>query len=145
MVKNIARTLEVLVLVVAVTPFLACNLLQDGPQECADPTANPAVFADPDDATFCTSAVRDVDGEIVQFDTSAKSILWAADGTAYQEGLWDVDGVFLADGQFQVRFGTEGGERRAYFTETGPATICQIEVLGENLFISATNVTVPQE
>ena len=146
MAKNIARTLGVFVFVVAWTPFLACNPLQDdGLEECADPTANPAVFVDPDDATFCTSDVRDVDDEIVRFDTSTNSIIWAADGSAYQAGSWTVAGVFLAGGGFQVRFGTQDGERRAYFTETGPATICQIQVFGDFLSISATNVTVPQE
>lgn len=149
MVKNIARKLGMFVFVAAWTPFLACNLfnlqLIPGPTNCEDPTANPAVFVDPDDSTFCTSDVRDVDDEIVRFDTSTNSIIWAADNTAYQEGLWTVNGVFLAGGGFQVRFGTKDGERRAYFTETGPATICQIAVVGENLSISATNVTVPQE
>lgn len=109
-----------------------------------DSTANLAVFNDPD-SDFSTTDVRDVDDEFVQFDTVTKAIIWAADGTAYQEGSWTVNGVFLAGGGFQVRFGTQDGERRAYFTETGPATICQIRPTGSFLSISPTNVTVPQE
>jgi hypothetical protein len=34
-------------------------------------------------------------------------------------------------------------ERRAYFTETASATICDIAVSGGQLSISPTNVTVP--
>ena len=152
MVKHFTRTkLGVFVFVTAWTPFLACNLLQiGGPtgntnDNCADPTANPAVFVDPDDATFCTSDVRDVDDEIVRFDTITKAIIWAADGTAYNEGDWTVDGVLLAGGEIQVRFGTKEGERRAYFTETGNGFICQIQVIGASLHISGTSTPVPQE
>ena len=108
------------------------------------PPSHAAVFRDPDTG-FSTTDVRDVEEEIVQFDTSTNSIIWAADGTAYQEGLWAVNDVFLAGGGFQVRFGTKEGERRAYFTETVPATICQIEPANGFLSISPTNVTVPQE
>ncbi len=106
--------------------------------------ANIAVFDDPD-SNFRTRDVRDVDDEFVRFDTSTNSIIWAATGTAYQQGAWPVNSVFLGTGGFfQVRFGTKDGQRRAYFTETGPATICQIRVIGANLQISATNVPVPQ-
>jgi hypothetical protein len=51
------------------------------------------------------------------------------------------DSYFLGTA-FQVRFGTEGGERRAYFTETGPATICDIAIVNGVLHL-ATNVPVP--
>lgn len=114
----------------------------DGDDDDGD-AGNLAVFVDPDTG-FSTSDVLDVDGEIVRFDTQTKAIIWAEDGSAYQEGSWDVDGVFLAGGAFQVRFGTEDGQPGAYFTETGPATICQIEANGVNIFISATNTSVPQ-
>jgi hypothetical protein len=43
-----------------------------------------------------------------------------------------------------VRFGTEEGERRAYFTEAGPGTICNLRVAGPDvLFISASSETPP--
>jgi hypothetical protein len=154
MTRNIARALGLLVFVVAWTPFLACNLLQIGGTTNGDQiddtdddgsTANLAVFVDPD-SDFSTRDVRDVDDEIVRFDTSAKTIIWAADGTAFQEGLWEVDGLFLnSDHFFQVRFGTKDGLRRAYFIETARGTICQIEPVGATLSISPTDVTVPQE
>jgi hypothetical protein len=105
---------------------------------------NLADFTDPDDTAFRTSDVFDVDGDIVRFNTETDAIVWAEDGTEYQPGSWTVNGNFLAGGGFQVRFGTEGGVKKAYFTETGPATICQIQILGASIIISPTNVTVPQ-
>lgn len=109
-----------------------------------DVDARFARFTDPNDESFSTPDVRDVDDEIVRFDTEADSIVWAETGAAYQPGSWPVNGNFLGSGGFQVRFGTVGGEKRAYFTETGPATICQIEPAGNGLSISATSSTVPQ-
>ncbi len=102
------------------------------------------IFSDPD-SDFSTSDVRDVDEEIVQFDTETEAIIWAMDETSYDAGLWDVNGNFLAGGFFQVRFGTRSGERRAYFTETLTATICQLGVQGGQLSIAPTLVPVPQE
>jgi hypothetical protein len=103
-----------------------------------------AVFTDPDTG-FSTTDVHDVDEEIVQFDTGAKTIIWAADSSAYEPDLWTVSGNFLtADQFFQVRFGTKDGERRAYFTETGRATICNLSIQSGRLDIAGTNVTVPQ-
>ena len=149
------------VLLVFGAPFLGCNLFPTAPEteapadteEPGDATEpdgsdegnkNLAVFTDPD-SDFSTSDVRDVDDEIVQFDPVAKTIIWAADGTAYQEGQWDVNGVLLAGGGFTVLFGTQDGERRAYFTLTADGFICQIEPQGASISISGTNVPVPQE
>jgi hypothetical protein len=56
-----------------------------------------------------------------------------------------VTGNFLGAAQFfQVRFGNVDGQRRAFFTETGPATICDIEPVGDSISISPTNTEVPQ-
>jgi len=107
-------------------------------------TSNFALFTDPDDSTFSTSDVRDVDGEIVKFDAQARSIIWT-DEMSYDVGLWTVQGNFLGPGGFfQVRFGSEGGERRAYFTESATATICNITLSLGNIQIYATSTTVPQ-
>jgi hypothetical protein len=101
----------------------------------------PATFTDPD-SSFTTSDVRDVQRQIVRFDTTSNSLIWAADGRSFSG--YPVSGNFIrSDKGFQVRFGTEDGERRAYFTETASATICDIEVAGGQLTISATSVTVP--
>ena len=110
-----------------------------------DPTGKLAVFEDPD-SEFSTTDVYDVDDQIVQFNTENDSIIWAADGMEYRVGQFAVNGNFPNAAQsFLVRFGTKGGERRAYFTETGPATICDIRVAGGLLNIFPTNETVPQE
>jgi hypothetical protein len=109
-----------------------------------DTTRNLVVFVDPD-SDFTTTDVRDVDEEIVWFDADTNEIVWAADDSGYQSGSWTTDGNRLAGGGFTVRFGTKDGERRAYFTETGPATICNIEISNGAPRITATTVTVPQE
>ena len=104
--------------------------------------ANFVVFQDPD-SDFSTSDVMDVDAEIVRFDASKGQIIWAADGAA--EGGWNFNGNLLLNGFFTVAFGTENGQRRAYFTETATATICNIELRNGDIRISATNTPVPQE
>lgn len=120
-----------------------CIVDCDEQTQVCGPTDTLAVFVDPD-SSFSTADVRDVDEEVVRFDTSARSIIWAANGQAFQEGNWVVDGNFLgAMGMFQVRFGTVDGDRRAYFTETGPATICDISVTNQGIRIVSTNVPVP--
>ena len=97
-----------------------------------------AVFQDPA-SSFSTSDVRDVHEQIVRFDTTSGALIWAA--TDQRFSGYPVNGLFI--GAFQVRFGTKDGERRAYFTERTPPNICDIEVVGGQLMISATNVTVP--
>lgn len=110
-----------------------------------EPTgAKLVVFQDPD-SDFTTSDVHDVDEQVVQFEEDTQSLVWATDGTTYEPGTWTVDGNFLgATRFFQVRFGNFEGQRRAYFTETATATICNIATASGQLSISATNVLVPQ-
>jgi hypothetical protein len=99
-----------------------------------------AVFSDPP-SSFMTSDVRDVQNQIVRFDIANNSLIWVADGRSFPG--YPVSGNFVrTDRSFQIRFGTDG-ERRAYFTETASATICDIEVVGGQLSISPTNVKVP--
>ena len=100
-----------------------------------------AVFSDPD-SSFMTSDVRDVQRQIVRFDVASNSLIWVGDGRSFSG--YPTSGLFIgADRSFQVRFGTEDGERRAYFTETSTKTICDIEIVGSQLVITGTNVTVP--
>ena len=88
-----------------------------------------------------TSDVRDVQNQIVRFDIANNALIWVADGRSFPG--YPVSGNFVrTDRSFQIRFGTDG-ERRAYFTETASATICDIEVVGGQLSISPTNVKVP--
>jgi len=107
------------------------------------PTPTPAVqlamFSDPA-SSFTTTDVRDVDDQIVQFDTASGSLVWAADGEKFPG--YPVNGNIIS-GAFQVRFGTKNGERRAYFTEKSSATICDISVFNGQLSITGTPATVP--
>jgi len=107
-------------------------------------TTTLAIFTDPDSA-FSTMDVLDIDDQIVRFDTQAKTVVWVEDGSNIDG--WQVDGNLLGQGTagaFQVRFGIVNGVQHAYFTETGSATICDIEVVGGILSIFATQTTVPQ-
>ena len=100
-----------------------------------------AVFMDPA-STFSTSDVRDVQDQIVRFDTATRSLVWAADGRSFPG--YPVSGLFVrSDRFFLVRFGTKDGQRRAYFTEAAAGTICDVEVVGGQLSITPTTVTVP--
>lgn len=104
--------------------------------------ANFVVFRDPD-SEFTTSDVLDVDREIVRFDEAAGQIIWEQDGTT-QDG-WDFNGNLLQGGVFTVAFGTEAGQRRAFFTESATATICDISLNAGDIQIVATSTPVPQE
>jgi len=115
-----------------------------GDNENDPPDSKLATFDDPD-SDFSSQEVNDVEEEIVQFNTQRMSIIWALDESSHQEGMWVVDDNVLGNGDFQVRFGTRGGVRRAYFTETIPETVCDIEVVDGVLLIIPTNERVPQE
>lgn len=101
-----------------------------------------AVFADPD-SDFQTIDVRDSENDIVRFDTSNDTLVWVADNLAFDG--WVVNGRFLDPARsFIVRFGTVGDERRAYFTETGRGTICEISVVGGELLVNQTDLLPPR-
>jgi hypothetical protein len=100
------------------------------------------VFKDPGSG-FETADVRDVDGEIVRFDAGREQLFWVASSFAFDG--FDIDGTKLSEGFFTVRFGSENGVRQAYFTETDPPTICDLEVTGGALEITPTQVAVPQQ
>jgi hypothetical protein len=138
---------RMVILLMAIAGMARCGGSGPAPTAPSTPTPPPpaavqlAVFRDPA-STFSTSDVRDVQEQIVRFDSAANSLIWAADGRSFSG--YPVDGNFVrADRNFQVRFGTKDGERRAYFTETASATICDIEVIGGAVVISPTSVTVP--
>jgi len=97
-------------------------------------------FVDPDTG-FATTDVHDVEREVVRFDAATGAMIAAASG--FTVSGWATDGNDLdwsgSSVAFRVRFGTEEGERRAYFTETSNGTICDLELLGpENLRVFAT-------
>jgi hypothetical protein len=95
---------------------------------------------------FMTDEVHDADREIVHFDAARDAMVSPESGDAVSG--WSVSGADLRWSRsgvpFRVRFGSEEGERRAYFTEAGPGTICNLSVAGPDvLFISGTNETPP--
>lgn len=125
--------------------FVACRaVVSVGNGDEGDNVNNTlAVFTDPDTG-FSTVDVRDIDEDIVQFDTEVGTLIWTATGVTF-EG-WQVDGNFLltSNTQFQVRFGTKDGERRAYFTEVDPPTVCDLLLAQGELQILPTVFFVPQ-
>ena len=117
--------------------------LAEGQQPAA---ANPAwaTFVDPENG-LSTPDVRDADREIVHFDVQGQAMIWAASGDAVSG--WVTQGNDLRwdrGGTFRVRFGSEAGEHRAYFTEAGPGTICNLSITAPGqLSISPTDQTPP--
>jgi hypothetical protein len=102
-------------------------------------------FVDPSSG-FETQSVRDADRDVVFFDRESHAMVWSQNEdevtgwvTDGNELRWDRSGV-----AFRVRFGTEAGNRRAFFTETDAGTICDLEIRApEQLSISATSQTPP--
>jgi hypothetical protein len=102
-------------------------------------------FLDPD-SEFQTSEVHDVDREVVRFDAQLDAMVWSGSGDVVSS--WSTNGNDLAWGgsgvAFRVRFGTEAGERRAFFTETDRGTICNLNITApEALSIRATSELPP--
>jgi hypothetical protein len=139
------RKSTAIMLLVLAQALIGCGGSEPAPTAPTPPTPAPAqiqlaVFSDPA-SSFSTSDVRDAGDQIVRFDTTGNSLIWA-DGRSFPG--FPVSGNLLrADRFFQVRFGTKDGERRAYFTEAGATTLCDIEIVGGQLLITATNVHVP--
>ncbi len=111
-----------------------------------DALAAMAVFDDPD-SDFSTIEVHDADRQVFYFDAEAQAMVRSDTGD--QRSGWMTDGNDLARGgvfgRFMIRFGTEEGQRRAYFTEVNPPTICNLELNGpEQLQIYATSERPPQ-
>ena len=104
-------------------------------------------FTDPASA-FVTGEVHDADREVVHFDPALGAMIGSASGdrvsgwtTNSLDLSWSRSGV-----AFRVRFGTEQGERRAYFTETATGTICNLNISGPDLLsISGTDEPPPNE
>jgi hypothetical protein len=123
-------------------PLPAAPQAQDPEAEPANPAW--ATFVDPENG-LSTQDVRDADREIVHFDGQSQAMIWAASGDAVSG--WVTEGNELRwdrGGTFRVRFGSEAGEQRAYFTEAGPGTICNLSITApERLSISPTDQTPP--
>lgn len=138
--------MKVIMIILLVSAMTACGGSPSAPTGAmpATGTSQPpqpvlAQFSDPVSGSMTTD-VRDVDEQIVRFDTKNQTLIWAADGRTFQG--FTVNGNII-NVDFQVRFGTKNGERRAYFTETARPFICNIEITNGQLSITATNVPVP--
>ena len=131
----------------SLTVLPACAPMENVPTENTnDNVAEPAPeffeFEDPETG-FKTTDLLDSEGEIVRFNLEGDTLIFAADGTTLTG--WSVHGLFFDAAEiFLARFGIVDGVQHAYFTETVPATICDIEVQDGVIFIFPTEATVPQ-
>jgi hypothetical protein len=95
-----------------------------------------AVFMDPTTG-FTTSEVHDAEREVVRFAADVGALVAQASGEVVRG--WSVSGAELGWSRssvaFRVRFGTEAGARRAYFTEASTGTLCNLSVLGPDLLV----------
>jgi hypothetical protein len=111
-----------------------------------DPTPPPAganlvVFTD-STSGFSTTDVRDIDNQVVRFNPADHTMIWTPSNLIFSN--WPVNGNLLGpNGDFQVRFGTVSGQRRAYFTETGRGTICDLQVDSSNTLRLVPTNTLP--
>lgn len=108
--------------------------------EALSPTL--VLFTDADTG-FATADVYDATREVVRFDAERQAMVSSATGDAVSG--WATNGTDLGPfGAFRVRFGSEGGQRRAYFTEAGNGTLCDLVLSGpEMLSIYATSERPP--
>jgi Carboxypeptidase regulatory-like domain len=130
------------------------------PRGPSPPTTPPAptlkVFTD--SAGFSTSDLRDVQDQIVQFNT-ANQLIWTAGDTRLQGyrvethpfpngAVHFISGAICGEGcDFEVRFGSKDGERRAYLTvdygHDNPGTIVDVEVVNGALVVTQSKVFPP--
>jgi len=132
----------------AVALLLACSEPASKPSDSTTGGGGP-VWVDFTDADtgFATAEVHDANREIVRFDSNGSAMVnangarvtgWTTQGNDLD---WDRNSV-----EFRVLFGAEAGERRAYFTETGSGTICDLNIAGpDQLAIYSTDEPPPQE
>lgn len=135
-----ASTVWALALAALLLSVGACSDNDDSPTSPPPPTLTLASFTDPRGG-FSTNDVRDSEGDIVRF-TVDGLLVWPPTMATF--GGFPVAGNLIGPTQgFEIRFGTEGGQRRAYFTERGPGTICDIDLINGMINVSPTSQTVP--
>jgi hypothetical protein len=122
------------------------------------PPSTLAAFVD-DDTGFQTSDLRDAQNQVIQFNNS-NELIWTADLTRlpgyrvtshkFQDGRrhYFVEGNICETGcAFEVRFGSENGERRAYLTvdygHDNPGTVVDVEVVNGVLQVVQTGIYPP--
>jgi hypothetical protein len=151
------------ILLLALLPaMIACG--ESSPAAPSQPppvrTVAPTLFEFIEDATgLKTFDLRDAQNRIVQVNSNGE-LIWAADGTrlpgyrATGHDSWDGHRYYFIEGRicpggcaFEVRFGTEDSERRAYLTvdygHDNPGTLVDVEVIGGALQVTPTDVYPP--
>ena len=135
--KTTVSTVRALALATLLVGVGACS--DDDSPTSPTPSLTLASFVDPRGGS--TNDVRDSEGDIVRF-TVDGLLVWPPTMATF--GGFPVAGNLIGPTQgFEIRFGTEGGQRRAYFTERGPGTICDIDLINGMINVSPTSQTVP--
>lgn len=136
--KTTASAVRALALATLLVGVGACS---DGDSPTSPrPTLTLASFIDPRGG-FSTTEVRDSEGDVVNFTVDGR-LVWPPTMATFSG--FPVAGNLIGPTQgFEIRFGTEGGQRRAYFTERGPGTICDIDLINGMINVSPTSQTVP--
>lgn len=138
--KTTASTVRALALATLLVGVGACSDDDNSPTAPPQPTLTLATFMDPV-SNFSTTDVRDSEGDVVRFTVDGR-LVWTPTMAAF--GGYPVAGNLIGSTQgFEIRFGTESGQRRAYFTERGPGTICDIDLINGMINVSPTSQTVP--
>jgi len=130
------------------------------PRDPPGPPPAPTLKVFTDSRGFSTSDLRDVQDQIVRFNT-ANELIWAADDTRLQGFKVDrndfgtgafymvsIPGTTCPQGcSFEVRFGTKDGERRAYLTvdygHDNPGTVVDVEIVNGALVVTQSEVFPP--
>jgi hypothetical protein len=137
--KTTASTVRALALATLLMGGGACSDGDSPTSPTTTPTLTLASFMDPRGGS--TNDVRDSEGDVVRF-TVDGLLVWPPTMATF--GGFPVAGNLIGPTQgFEIRFGTEGGQRRAYFTERGPGTICDIDLINGMINVSPTSQTVP--
>lgn len=91
------------------------------------------IFEDPITG-FRTVNVYDANRELYHFDRDEESMVREAGDI--RQSNWLVSGTDVSNngvfGSYRIRFGTEQGKQRAYFTEVTPPTICDLVLESAN-------------
>lgn len=138
--KTTAWMVRALALATLLVGVGACSDDDDGPTAPPQPTLSLALFMDPMGG-FSTNDVRDSEGDVVRFTVDGR-LVWPPTMATFTG--FPVAGNLIGPTQgFEIRFGTEGGQRRAYFVERGSGTICDIDLINGAINVSPTTQTVP--
>lgn len=104
-----------------------------------------------DTATGATTTdVRDAQEQIVRFNTAGE-LIWTVNDVKFADYPIDMsDGYAVGDGRFEVLFGSQRGERRAYLTHSmsyhhydPPPIVVDLEVVDGQLIVSDERPPVP--